>query len=501
MANPKRRLVKNIFSNWASMFVSLGLAFFMSPFLVHNLGKEQYGIWALVLSVVAYTNFLDAGMKQSLARFIPKYYATKDYKSLNEIINSSNLIYGISGTLIIPFVLIIAIYFIDLFNVSPELKTAMQIVLIIIGFKQVCVFYFMTSTALGPFHRYDIGNVIDIIVALLNALIIVYFVSTGRGLIALAVITFSTHFAKLIARTIAQKRLVPEIKYRLKNANIKRVKELMSYGFISLLIVVAWMVIFSSDNIIIGIFLNTTQVTYFSIAGIMINYLRTMINAIGIPLIPAISHFDASKDHKEIADLYLRLSKYLYYLTSCVAAGILFLGGRFILLWMGDDFQSTVNVLHILIIPAAIYLPQVAANSVLLGISKHKTLLYILVIEAVLKIALSVILVQTSLGIYGVALGTAMPQFIIYLFIYPVVFSRIIEISLKSFYTTNLKMVLAASVLTVPIGFLLTNFNPIGGWPGLIINTMGLSLVALAGFWYWVLIPEDRVNLLARFKR
>jgi O-antigen/teichoic acid export membrane protein len=167
---------------------------------------------------------------------------------------------------------------------------------------------------------------------------------------------------------------------------------------------------------------------------------------------------------------------------------------------MGEDFQSTVNVLHILIIPAAIYLPQVAANSVLLGISKHKALLYILIVEAVLKIVLSVILVQTSLGIYGVALGTAIPQFIIYLFIYPIVFSRIVEISLKSFYTSNLKSVITASVLTVPVGFILVTFNSISGWPGLITSGAAMSLVVLAGFWFLILVPEDRTNLLARFK-
>ena len=172
MVDPKKLLVKNIFSNWASMFVSILIAFFMSPFLVHNLGKAEYGIWALVLSIVAYSHFLDAGMRQSLARYIPKYYATRDYQKLNEVLSSSNAIYAITGSLVIVGALFIAVFLAGLFNVSPELMTVMKITLVLVGFNEALRFYFITASSLGPFHRYDIGNAIDILTTIVNALIV-----------------------------------------------------------------------------------------------------------------------------------------------------------------------------------------------------------------------------------------------------------------------------------------------------------------------------------------
>lgn len=481
------------------MFVSMAIAFFMSPFLVHNLGKEQYGIWALALSVIAYSHFLDAGMRQSLARYIPKHYAVRDFQKLNEVLSSSNAIYAVTGSLLVIGTLTIALFFAGYFNVSPELMGAMKITLILVGLNEALRFYFLTSSSLGPFHRYDIGNIIDILSTIINALLIFYFIGRGYALISLAVITVATAFAKYVIRAIYQKRLVPEIEYKIKHVNKQIVRELLGYGIISFFIVMAWMVIFNTDNIVIGIFLGTTEVTYFSIAGMMINYLRTLINAIGVPLVPAISHFDAASDHGQIADLYSKLSRYLYYLTACIAFGILFYGAKFIFLWMGPDFTSTVTVLYILIIPAAIYLPQVVANSVLLGISKHKTLLNILVIEAAVNIGLSVALVK-PLGINGVALGTAIPQFIMYLFVYPYIFHRIIKVNLKSFYLTSFKMVLIAALLTAPVSLLLTYYNPLKGWPELIADVIIFGVFAAAGFWLMVLDKEDRVKLIVKIR-
>lgn len=492
--SPKQLLLRNIFSNWAIMFITIIIAFFMNPFLVHNLGKEQYGIWALILSVVAYSNFLDAGMKQSLARFIPKYYATKDFDGLNEVLNSSNLIYLVSGSLV-TLATITSVFFVtDIFNIKPDLIFSMQVAFVVIGLNHALRFYFITYSSLGPFHRYDVGNAIDTIVAIVNALIIVYFIKIGYGIVALAITTISTELIKHSTRAVFQRRIVPEIKYKLSLATKKCVKELLSYGYISFLIVVSWMIIFQTDNIIIGIYLTTTDITYFSIAGALINYLRTLINAIGIPLVPAISHLDTTSDMTEIAQLYDKLSRYLFYLCTGICILLLTFGGDFITLWMGPDFKQTITILHILIVPASIYLPQLMANSVLLGISKHKSLLVMLASEAISKIILSIIFVQIW-GLYGLAFGTVIPQFIIYTFIFPYIFHKIIKADLKLYYSHSVKMILFAILFCLPVSLLVSYFSPLTGWIGLVMN-VGISMVLfILGFFKKILDNEDKSRL------
>lgn len=500
MKNPRQLLIKNIFSNWAMMFVSMIIAFFMSPFLVHNLGKEQYGIWALVLSIISYSAFWDAGMRQSLARYIPKYYAVKDFLKLNQVLSSTNAVYALTGTLVIIGTLIIAFFFAGIFNVSKELLPVLRITLIIIGLNEALRFFFITRSALGPFHRYDIGNAIDILCAIANALVVVYFINKGYDLITLAIITMATALTKFTIRSVYQKRLVPEAKYRIKYIDKQTIKELFEYGLVSFFIVVAWMVIFSSDNIIIGIFQTTTEVTYYSIALTLITYLRTLMSSIGVPLVPAVSHLEATSSLGEINALHTKLSNYLYYLTATICVGIVLFGSNFIYLWMGPDFQKTVNVLHILIIPAAIYLPQVTSNSILLGIGKHRPLLYILIGEATSKIALSLILIQFW-GIYGVALGTAIPQTVVYLFIYPRVYHKITKASLSRFYLNSLKMIITSVLFTCPLGLAIKYYLLFDGWPGFAAAVLAVSIAAGIGFWWKVLASEDKTRIITRVRK
>ncbi len=500
MSNPKQRLLRNIFSNWAQMVIGAVIAFFMSPFVVHTLGKEEYGIWALVFSIIAYMNLFDLGMKQSLARYLSRYYATKNWQNLNEVISTSTFIYTLTGTAVVIISITIAYYFVDAFNVAPEYLPVMRKALIIIGINQAIAFFFMTGTAIGPFHRYDISNAIEISFTLINAAVIVYYLKQGHGIVTLAWITLITNTIRFIIRRFTQQWLVPQLRLRIRYITKSRMRELLSYGFISFLIVVAWMVIFNIDNIVIGLFITTTAVTYYSIALQIINYLRSIINAIGVPLVPAISHLDATSDQNEIGSLYIKITAYLYYLTSAICVGLMFFGGKFIYLWMGPDFTDTVKVLYILAIPAAIYLPQIMANSVLLGIGKHKSLFYVLAGEAVSNFVLSIILVQ-SLGIIGVALGTAIPQTIIYLFVYPYVFFRIINANLKKFYLTAARTAGLASLCTIPVALGLKYINSLAGWGGFFLDVGVMMLVTFIGFWFWVLDSDTRVRFQTKFKR
>ncbi len=500
MKDPRQLLLKNVFSNWASFAVGIAVTFLLSPFMVHSLGKEEYGIWALVFSIINYTNLLDAGMKQSLARYIPKYYANKDYVKINEIINSSNLIYSITGTLVIVVTVVIALFFTGAFKVGAESLGTMQILLIIVGLDQAIAFYFMSGTAIGPFHRYDVSNLIGVVSSLIHAVLIYIVLSQGYGLIALASVTVANNVVRHIVRRWYQQHLVPELRFRLRYVNKAAIKELLGYGLDSFFIVASWMVVFHTGNIVIGLFISTTAVTYYNIAGNLINYLRVLINAIGVPLVPAISHIDAMGNRDQINSLYTKISRYLFYITTTICTVTLMFGAKFIYTWMGPEFIETVKVLHILIIPISIYLPQIIANSILLGIGEHRALFYILLVESAANLGLSLALVK-PLGIYGVALSTAFVQIFIYTYIFPYFFNKLINGNLKLFYANSLKMIAVGTIFTVPVGMILRQVNTSLGWTSLIIDALAITPMIILGFWFGVLSRDDRSRLLEKYTK
>jgi len=500
MVDPKRLLAKNIFSNWLGLVLTAGVAFYLNPFLVDHLGKDQFGIWALCFSILAYTDFFDIGVRQSLARYLPKYFGVGDYDNMNRVINTGNFIYGVVGTMTLILSAVAAFFFVDLFNVPEELIEAMRWTLLIVGVNAAVVFYTMACTALGPFHRYDLLNAIGMTFKILETAAIIYFLSIGYELIALALIVFAATTAKLGVSRITQQRIVPQIRFGVKFISKAMGKEMISYGMYSLLIVIATIVIFNTDNIVIGIFVSTEAVAYYAIALTVMQYLRNIVQTAGVPLITSISHMEATGGIDEVGGMSRKMMKYLFFLCTSFCCSVIIFGDVFVELWMGPGFEQTVTILWILAAPAIIYLPQATSNSILFGIGKHKLLFYVVAGEALANIVLSLILVQYH-GIVGVALGTAIPQLIIYGSIYPYYYHRALKADLKQFYSTAVAMMALGGLVTVPIAMGMRELMVIDTWLEFCLGALGVIVAFGAGFILIVLDKEDRVWLWAKLKR
>ncbi len=488
---------KNIFSSTAGMVIGIIISFFFTPYLIASLGKDQYGLWTLVFSLLAYVRLADMGIQQSLVRYVSKYYAEHDWIQLNQIINSSARLYlFISGaTLIIA--LFIDLFILQLFNIPPEYFFTTQVIVFILGVNLALYFATIPFCSLGPFHRFDIVNYFLIGTKIFETLGIIILLEIGYGLIEMAVLILGLEIVSAIWRYNIRSRMFPQVKFSKKYISMDKTRKMINYGIYSFLIVIAWTVIFQTDNLVIGAFLSTADIAVFSVPALIITQMRNSIMVIATPLVPAISHFEALKDFEKIMDVYSKSTRYLYYLSAYLCIILLFFGGPFILLWVKKDFVDAIIVLHILIVGASITFPQIIANSVLMGISKHRITFYILGSEALSNIVLSVVLVK-SYGIFGVALGTTIPQLIIYTLIYPVVFYRVMKAPVAKFYAMASMSALKSIAFVLPTSYIVSKLILPDTWLKLIFDCAVVSLVMLAGLFAIVLENDDRKRLMGK---
>ena len=473
--------------------------FFFTPFLVSHLGKEQYGIWSLVFSIVAYMGLADAGMRQSIVRHVSKYYAKKDWLQINQVLSSSVIIYSIVFAVILVAISIISLFLLDKFTVPDSLFRVTQITLIIIGVNQGLSFFLIPFSSMGPFHRFDISSYVSIPTLLLQTGSMVYLLLNGYGLVSMALVVFAVNLIDKTVMIIIRRKLFPEVKFSRKSIHKENTKELLNYGFYSFLIIVATIAIFYTDNIIIGIFISMSGVAVYTIPATIIMQLRHAINAISIVLVPAISHFDAEQNMTKIREIYFKSTRYLYFLTTYLAVCLLVFGGPFILLWVKDAFAESVNVLNILTVSACIFFPQMIAHSILFGISKHKITFYIMSFEAVANVILSLLLVK-DYGILGVAVGTAIPQIIIYSIIYPVVFLKTIDADISRFYRESGKSILYGILIFVPSAWLMKTVLVPDNWFNLIFDCMVVTFLMGTGLLFLVFDKEDKDRILKKLR-
>jgi O-antigen/teichoic acid export membrane protein len=87
-------------------------------------------------------------------------------------------------------------------------------------------------------------------------------------------------------------------------------------------------------------------------------------------------------------------------------------GDCLLVTWMGPGYESAASLLLILSIPTLFALPQSAAASMLFGLSRHRGVVVLALLNALVNLGLSIWWVKVW-KLEGVALGTAVPLLLI----------------------------------------------------------------------------------------
>src|SRR5438132_13334946 len=89
-----RQILKNVGSSWSALGINVLVGIFLSPYILHRLGDEAFGIWILIFSATGYYGLFDLGIRSSIVRYVAKYSTTQDYGDLNRLVNTAMFSHG-----------------------------------------------------------------------------------------------------------------------------------------------------------------------------------------------------------------------------------------------------------------------------------------------------------------------------------------------------------------------------------------------------------------------
>lgn len=490
-----RKIAKNVFSNWAGMIVSLIIAFFLSPYVVNKLGSTYYGIWVIMLQLTGYLFLLDFGIRESIIRFVSKEQATLDTGKLELVVNAALRVYGIVSLICLIVTMVFYLLFPYIFNMSNETVSSAQHVIIVSGINMAQFFIFNVYVGvLMGIQRYDIFNKINIVTALVRALLIVILLQYGYGIIALAYIQLLTNlFTNLVFYLYSQKLVPIKIRFNIKLSEYKNLlKSLITYSFFVLLNNICQKIIFYTDALVIGIFLPVSAITYYSIAGSLVEYLRKVVISMTMVLNPLTSEMEAKNEIEKIKDVLINGTKISFLIGTPICIVYFIFGQLFIRMWMGAEFEVRAGeVLMILAITQLFSLPHYSISSILYGLSKHHFIAYISVFEAISNLVLSLLLVKRY-GIVGIALGTAIPHLIKVVFFLPIVISNTLDISLSDYFKRSYLGPLGSSILFIFLCYFSHEYLIVKTLIGFFALIFALLPFYLIPAWFFSFNREDR---------
>jgi O-antigen/teichoic acid export membrane protein len=445
-----QRFFFGVLWSWAGVAATFFTGFFLSPYIIRQLGDSRYGMWALAFAFIDYFVLFDFGFKSAAVNFLSRAKAEGDEQQINEIVNTSlfyflgiagfllGLTYAISGSLHLWF------------QITPEYRREFLILIRIIAIGwATAIALNIFNAGMEAFQQFKAQNSISVLVLILRSGGCAIAVYLGYGLIVMGVIvligqviTYALMF-RSFRHTFPALRISPDL---IRIAIWKRMARYGSHAFVAYL---GNMLLGQGPPILIGRFRVESYVGYYALPSRLLQNVADLVTRIGYVTMPNAAELAERGQYAKIVQLGTYLNRYCFALFMPVGLFLLVFGRELIQVWVGVGFADQSAPL----LPAFVLMTMLAvagqfnSSVILFGLAKHDTYAKALLAEAVLSLIVMA-LVLPVYGLVGASWVAAAFAIINRGLVTPYLLSRTLQFSLLS-YLRGIHLVPA--LLAVPV--------------------------------------------------
>ncbi len=496
----KRIISKNIKYNAISQGISFAINLALFPFIVSHVGKEIYGVYLLVMTFTGYLGILDFGVNGALVKYVAEFMGKGDRKGAKKIISASLSFYIIIGLIAAAILLILSFYFNYIFKIGVANKIVMQQLFWIAAGASLFIWAGRAfEGVLQGFQRFDWLAINNVAVAIFTGVSAYLIFTRGLGMVYFLALSYLFIILKYLSAYIIGRYYLLKSKIIFPYFNKEVFKTIFSFSFFVFLSSLAGLFIFNLDNFVVGAFVSVSAVTLYGVGYSLQRGFRTINALIGSPLFPAGADMEGRNEQDKQRELLFKGTKYMTLVFVPLVIITILFTKLFIINWMGEGFSGSVLPAQVLI-GFWVFNNTIQVGSGLLTAKGYVRVIFkIAALNALLNLILSLILVR-SLGILGVALGTAIPMILVTfpLILYQIL--KVLEVTFQEFFNfaikKNLGVYLLAAVLSV---LALKFFQPTNIFLTVVEMAIVYLTVILIGFLVF-LSTEERKEILLMAK-
>jgi len=440
------------------------------------------------------------GLNSAINRYIPFYLAKNNNEGIQRVISTSLLFFSILAVVLVLATVMIYYNIGSWFAIEPDLVgTAGTLVLIVGCCAAVAMPLQLSSAVLSGLQRYDLMNLVVLVLLILRTALLVVLLSGGYGLITMGLIFGTSEIAMRVAQISFARKLLPKVSLSFRSIDFGFLREMLAYGISTFLYAMGAIIIYKASDIIIGIFLGTGQISQFAIAAAGVLLLSQFLRAFTQAVKPAVSDLDARDDHSRVLEIAFLMQKYSLLLIIPAGCFLVVMGREFLWVWVGEKFQDAAVIdrmgviLGILTVGHCLRLAQYSNFLVLVGRGEHKVFGILMALTALLSVSASIFSIKVfNWGLQAIAWSNFLPMAVISGLVLPVYFNRRMRISASESIRRVLKPALLGSLPTVAMISIWKYLSPPNSWfeiTAVVITAMALTL---ASSWFLSLEEIER---------
>ncbi|MCW2529027.1 MAG: integral rane protein MviN, partial [Pseudonocardiales bacterium] len=324
--------------NTGAQLAPLAVNLVLTPYVIHGLGINRFGLYILATSIADFLGTFDGGFYSSSQRYFAVYAGSDDRRSTSRLVCTLTAAVICLGALMAAVLTFLAPAFVSLFNVPDSLRSEGQFMLRALGLVIALEllrgvfaallnarqrFAATSLTTVGQYGIYTVGVVLT--------------VHNGWGLRGIAItLIVQTGLSTLVLAVAASRYLVPS---QLRFMPRKDISAFLRYASRAQVSGLSDLINLQSDSLIIGGFLNVQSVTFYSSGRNFANQMRSLPwNAIS-PAAAMLGHTFGQRGQKAVLAQFRDLQR--FWVQACsgwiaVAAGAAYFG---VTQWLGNGFR------------------------------------------------------------------------------------------------------------------------------------------------------------------
>src|SRR5436305_13256702 len=82
-------VLRAVATSWVAVIANACVGIFLTPYVLHRLGDEAFGVWILTTNLVGYYGILDAGVRSAIIRYVSRHKELNEPDRVNEVVASA----------------------------------------------------------------------------------------------------------------------------------------------------------------------------------------------------------------------------------------------------------------------------------------------------------------------------------------------------------------------------------------------------------------------------
>lgn len=437
------------------------VGFLYVPILLHYIGKNEYGLYQLIGSLIAYFSIMDFGLTAAVIRFYTKYKILKDKDGMENILAIS--MYGYVAVTVL-MVLVGSICYFNLDGIFSgnmsvsELAEARNMFLLLLFNIAVTLSTMAFRAVINAHERFVFLKGLETIQLIVQPILVVLILQKYPTAMAVAIAQTMLNVILILARIYyCFIKLHVTIHFHYWNqelfSDFKRLA--LSVFAVSLIDQIFW----KTNQVILGIVSGTAAVAVYSIASLIyMNYmaLSTAISGVYLPHVTEI--VTKKRPMQELSELFIQIGRWQYYLLALVATGFIIFGQQFIRIWAGKGFEDAYWITILIILPFTIDLIQNIGLAILQAMNQYMFRARIYFCVGVFNLCLAIPL-GIHYGDVGCAIATAIAMILGNGFAMNWYYAKQIHLDIRKFWSEILSIVVR-TIICLLGGFLFNYLLP-----------------------------------------